>query len=208
MKLNEKILYYRRSRKLSQEELAELVGVSRQSVSKWELGEATPEVGKLVTLARVFGITTDELLSEADPAGRTEREPEEQGACEPRPEEPQLDRMVGFIGRMVRRFGWLAGVYTALAGAGISLVGGIARYAFGAMLRANSNVWNDLGGGFMMDDIYVMDWSGGGFGGMGSTFDTVSRVPMVIATAILVIGLCIMAAGIIGAVVLYNKREK
>ncbi len=38
MKLNEKILYYRRSMKLSQEELAELVGVSRQSVSKWELG--------------------------------------------------------------------------------------------------------------------------------------------------------------------------
>lgn len=38
MKLNEKILFYRKVEKLSQEELAERVGVSRQAVSKWELG--------------------------------------------------------------------------------------------------------------------------------------------------------------------------
>lgn len=38
MKLNEKIAYYRRDKKLSQEELAARVGVSRQAVSKWELG--------------------------------------------------------------------------------------------------------------------------------------------------------------------------
>ena len=38
MKLNEKILYYRKRAKLSQEELAARVGVSRQAVSKWELG--------------------------------------------------------------------------------------------------------------------------------------------------------------------------
>ena len=38
MKLNEKIYYYRKAAKLSQEELAEAVGVSRQAVSKWELG--------------------------------------------------------------------------------------------------------------------------------------------------------------------------
>lgn len=53
MRLNEKIYYYRKAMKLSQEELAERVGVSRQSVSKWELGEATPEVEKLLALAGV-----------------------------------------------------------------------------------------------------------------------------------------------------------
>lgn len=53
MRLNEKIYYYRKAIKLSQEELAERVGVSRQSVSKWELGEATPEVEKLLALAGV-----------------------------------------------------------------------------------------------------------------------------------------------------------
>ena len=45
MKLNEKIAYYRRKAKLSQEELAALTGVSRQAVSKWELGEAAPDIG-------------------------------------------------------------------------------------------------------------------------------------------------------------------
>ena len=52
MKLHEKIHYYRTIAKLSQEDLAALVGVSRQAVSKWELGEATPEVSKLMALAR------------------------------------------------------------------------------------------------------------------------------------------------------------
>ncbi|MFG6352401.1 MAG: helix-turn-helix domain-containing protein, partial [Oscillospiraceae bacterium] len=68
VKLNEKILYYRKAARLSQEELAARVGVSRQAVSKWELGDATPEVDKLLALAKVFGVTTDELLSEAEPA--------------------------------------------------------------------------------------------------------------------------------------------
>ncbi|MDE6841813.1 MAG: helix-turn-helix domain-containing protein, partial [Oscillospiraceae bacterium] len=75
MKLNEKILYYRKAAKLSQEELAARVGVSRQAVSKWELGDATPEVDKLLALARAFGVTTDELLSEGEPAGAREQTP-------------------------------------------------------------------------------------------------------------------------------------
>ena len=71
MTLHEKILYYRKQARLSQEELAARVGVSRQAVSKWELGDATPEVDKLVALARVFGVTTDELLSPEEPAAGT-----------------------------------------------------------------------------------------------------------------------------------------
>ena len=57
MKLNEKIAYYRRQGKLSQEELAARVGVSRQAVSKWELGEAAPDINKLLALARAFDVT-------------------------------------------------------------------------------------------------------------------------------------------------------
>ena len=60
MKLNEKILYYRKAAKLSQEELAVQIGVSRQAVSKWELDAAMPEIDKLLALARIFGVTTDE----------------------------------------------------------------------------------------------------------------------------------------------------
>ena len=60
MKLNEKIAWYRREKKLSQEELAARTGVSRQAVSKWELGEASPDVNKLLALAKAFGVTAPE----------------------------------------------------------------------------------------------------------------------------------------------------
>lgn len=62
MELSEKILQSRKALGLSQEQLAEQVGVSRQSISKWETGQSAPELDKLVTLSQVFGISTDELL--------------------------------------------------------------------------------------------------------------------------------------------------
>ena len=68
MKLNEKILHYRKAAKLSQEELAALVGVSRQAVSKWELGEASPDVNKLLALARAL-INNPSILLADEPTG-------------------------------------------------------------------------------------------------------------------------------------------
>ena len=62
MELPEKILQFRKALGLSQEQLAEQVGVSRQSISKWETGQSVPDLDKLVALSRVFGISTDELL--------------------------------------------------------------------------------------------------------------------------------------------------
>ena len=62
MTLGEKLVQLRRARGVSQETLAEAVGVSRQAVSKWELGDALPELDKLVALAAYYGVTTDYLL--------------------------------------------------------------------------------------------------------------------------------------------------
>lgn len=62
MELADKILQFRKALGLSQEQLAEQIGVSRQSISKWETGQSAPELDKLVTLSKVFGISTDELL--------------------------------------------------------------------------------------------------------------------------------------------------
>lgn len=64
MNLSEKILALRKSRGWSQEELAGRLGISRQSVSKWESAESTPEVEKIVELARLFDVSTDYLLRE------------------------------------------------------------------------------------------------------------------------------------------------
>ena len=62
--LSERIYTLRRKQGLSQEQLAEKIGVSRQAISKWEGGLSTPELEKLKALSACFGITLDELTSE------------------------------------------------------------------------------------------------------------------------------------------------
>ena len=68
MTLGEKIVDLRKKRGLSQEELAISLGVSRQAVSKWEVGDAMPDTDKVVALAEYFGVTTDWLLRDIEPA--------------------------------------------------------------------------------------------------------------------------------------------
>ena len=62
MTIGEKIQYLRRKRGLSQDQLAEMVDVSRQSISKWERDESLPEITKIVILSEIFDVTTDYLL--------------------------------------------------------------------------------------------------------------------------------------------------
>lgn len=62
MDLASKIYELRKAAGLSQEQLAEQLDVSRQSVSKWEAGQAVPEIDKIVALSQVFGVSIDSLL--------------------------------------------------------------------------------------------------------------------------------------------------
>lgn len=64
MILAEKIMALRKKNGWSQEELAEKVGVSRQSVSKWESMQSIPDLDKILLLAQAFGVSTDYLLKE------------------------------------------------------------------------------------------------------------------------------------------------
>lgn len=81
MELAGNIYRLRTARGMSQEELAAALGVSRQSVSKWETGAATPELDKVAALAALFGVTMDELvLGEARTAQETPAEGESEGA--------------------------------------------------------------------------------------------------------------------------------
>ena len=75
---------YRKHFGLSQEELAEKVGVSRQAVSKWERAEASPDTDNLILLSKIYGVTLDELLYK-DPPEDTEEEIETEE--EPIPED-------------------------------------------------------------------------------------------------------------------------
>ncbi len=62
MKLADKIVYLRNKLNMSQEELADYLDVSRQSVSKWEIGQSDPRIDKILQLCTLFGVSTDELI--------------------------------------------------------------------------------------------------------------------------------------------------
>ena len=64
MKFNEKIVMLRKQHNLSQEQVAEKLKVARQTISKWELGETTPEMDKLIMISDIYNITLDELMKE------------------------------------------------------------------------------------------------------------------------------------------------
>lgn len=102
IKLPEKIQCARRRAGLSQEQLAEQLGISRQAVSKWETGEAMPDATKLAPLASALGVSIDWLLSEDEPQFASE------------PEEDWADKLPRHISRLAKRWGWLAGVYIAV----------------------------------------------------------------------------------------------
>ena len=61
MILGEKLQNLRKENMLSQEKLAELVGVSRQAVSKWETGLSNPDTENLIKLAEIFNLSIDEF---------------------------------------------------------------------------------------------------------------------------------------------------
>ncbi len=64
MTIGEKIYNLRNANNISQEQLAEKLSVSRQSVSKWEVNQALPQIDKIMIICKLFGVTADELLSE------------------------------------------------------------------------------------------------------------------------------------------------
>lgn len=157
MKLSDKIYHCRKKAGLSQEALAEKIGVSRQAISKWETGEATPEISKLPLLARTFDVTADWLLD--DEAGFDEEPPEEDSssfaghpyteagrvdADDDRPSAPAypgwIDHLPGFLGRMLKKYGWLFGVRMAISGALFTAMGFVAK----AMSSAMTNSFNGM----------------------------------------------------------------
>lgn len=73
MNIADRIQYLRKQRGLSQEELADMVGVSRQSVSKWESEQSVPDLEKIITMSDIFEVTTDYILKGIEPVSVSNR---------------------------------------------------------------------------------------------------------------------------------------
>ena len=66
MNFNEKLIELRKSKGLSQDELGQRLGVSRQTISKWELAQSYPDFQRLVLLSDYFGLSLDVLVKDID----------------------------------------------------------------------------------------------------------------------------------------------
>ncbi len=80
MNLGEKLYELRKEKNLSQEEVADKLNVTRQTVSKWETNQSTPDFDKIVPLCELFEISTEELLT-----GKKQEQKEEKTVVEEKP---------------------------------------------------------------------------------------------------------------------------
>ena len=77
MNTADRIQHLRKSKGISQEELADKIGVSRQAVSKWESEQTTPDVEKIIIMSDFFGVTTDYILKGIEPVEDKEQKSKE-----------------------------------------------------------------------------------------------------------------------------------
>lgn len=186
MTLGERIAYYRKKAGYSQEGLAERLGVSRQAISKWETGEATPDAERIIVLAAALGISTDTLLLGKEEPERPYTEVETVRQPAPTPE--WLDHLPRHIGRLFREKGYIAGYIVAAQGLGILLVGLLARFGFGSILSMQNSTWGMMG-------------SVGSMGSMSAAF----RFPIIFANILCVLGGIVIIGGVALAII-WKKR--
>lgn len=93
MELYEKLYELRRASGMSQEELAEKLGVSRQAVSKWESGATQPEPPKLIELSKIYQVSVDALLSLEHGKEQQDRSPAAEGAAQDSAERSHAARL-------------------------------------------------------------------------------------------------------------------
>lgn len=92
LEIANRLVELRRGCGMSQEELADKLGISRQAVSKWERAEASPDTDNLIALAALYGVTLDELIHGDVPAAQKEEaaspEPDDASAVDGDPIDP------------------------------------------------------------------------------------------------------------------------
>ena len=108
MTFGERLQALRQRAGMSQDQLAERLGVSRQAVSRWERDETMPETDKVIALADLFGVTTDYLLRPQPESSETETKKP------PREKTDWLERFLAFAKRRWYLLGWVLIAWGAL----------------------------------------------------------------------------------------------
>ena len=192
----------------------------------------------MLLLARTFGVTADWLLDDAaEPeaggtkAGRKEADGTEAGAPQGGSEDfssvdpdgtsgsdahraspayPEwVEHLPGLLGRLVKRFGWLIGVYVAAGGASLAFVGAIGMAFASSMSRSATNSFSSLGGMFGGGSVTFYDASGALMDtGFTSVASTVTQPFEAVCTILTCAGLIVFAGGALLAWYLKKKGKE
>ena len=132
MNIADRIQHLRKSKGISQEELADKVGVSRQAVSKWESEQSTPDIEKVILLSDYFEVTTDYLLKGIEPVSENI----------PRKSDARIFSLVAsvinFIGLVVAIMIWIEEQTSSSVAVGLILMAvGIMIFVMGQFLGEN-----------------------------------------------------------------------
>ena len=167
MTLGSRIYSLRKGRGLSQDELASLLNVSRQAVSKWELDTAVPDLDKMIRIAEVFNITLDELAGRgteeqvyneptntnqdtdnrfyADfPSGNGQNYSTNTNAPANNSYNTNANDALSRIIRFIKRYGYITGIVMSIGGVLFLVIGIASRMMFSSLTAPLQGVW---GGG-------------------------------------------------------------
>lgn len=123
MSFPEKLQKLRKDQGLSQEKLAEIIGVSRQAISKWESGQTYPEMDKLIVLSNMFEVSIDDLVKDKGMSSKIENSTNSE---DDEDEDWEINIIIGlFIIGLAFGFifnNFLLGTFAAFIGLGITYI--------------------------------------------------------------------------------------
>lgn len=108
MTIGQNLQAARKSRGLSQEQLADLLGISRQAISKWERDDSAPDAEKILALSDALGVSCDALLRGADRAAPPAKAPVETPAAPDAPKKKRAGLICGIVFSSIGALGLLA----------------------------------------------------------------------------------------------------
>lgn len=173
---------YRKNSGMSQEELAEKVGVSRQAVSKWERGEASPDTDNLILLSRIYGVTLDELIKkdpnkEENAFGKSEDKSQKEeekinmGSSGINIDDGNGDRVhVGWDGIRIEEDGNVK--------VSIGNENGVSIFSHNRPEKRWYRIWKGIPWPIICLIFYLIDGFVGGFGGWGHSWIIFLTVPL------------------------------
>lgn len=155
MILAEKVMALRKKNNWSQEELAEKLNISRQSVSKWESGASLPDIDKIIAMSGLFGVSTDYLLKEElEQEQPSETEDVYEGRKERSVSLEEANGFVGLVRKLAGRIAFAAGL-CVLSPVPLIVLAGLAEYGSQEGHRAAA-LGEDMAGGLGMVVLLVL----------------------------------------------------